>query len=55
MNAHTIQPEPLGVKNRSRIVNVGELLGPRGEIKLDFRGEEYCLRITRNDKLILTK
>lgn len=30
------------------------LLGPRGELLIDHRGRAYCLRITRNGKLILT-
>lgn len=32
-----------------------ELFRGRHEVEIEFRGERYRLRITRNDKLILTK
>ncbi|MEM7433433.1 MAG: hemin uptake protein HemP [Pseudomonadota bacterium] len=32
-----------------------KLFGSRREIHIEFRGEIYRLRITRNEKLILTK
>ena len=32
-----------------------ELFGDRRELAIEFRGEIYRLRITRNEKLILTK
>lgn len=31
------------------------LLGARGILRIEHRGELYTLRITRNDRLILTK
>ena len=36
-------------------VNSLELLGERGELKIDHNGEQYSLRRTRHGKLILTK
>jgi hemin uptake protein HemP len=54
MNQHT-HPHNSADLSKPSIINAHELLGPRREIKLDFRGQEYCLRITRNEKLILTK
>jgi hemin uptake protein HemP len=32
-----------------------ELFQGRHEVEIEFRGERYRLRITRNEKLILTK
>jgi hemin uptake protein HemP len=55
MNQHARLHSSAGLKSKPSIINAHELLGPRREIKLDFRGQEYCLRITRNEKLILTK
>jgi hemin uptake protein HemP len=55
MNQHTHPHSSAGLKSKPSSINAHELLGPRREIKLDFRGQEYCLRITRNEKLILTK
>jgi hemin uptake protein HemP len=40
---------------RPDVADVETLFGDRREIRLMFRGEEYRLRITRNQKLILTK
>lgn len=37
------------------VVPVRQLLGKNGRIRLEHDGEIYLLRITRNDKLILTK
>jgi hemin uptake protein HemP len=37
------------------IADVEMLFDGKREIRLIFRGEEYRLRITRNQKLILTK
>ena len=36
-------------------VDAGELFQGQREIAIRFRGNTYRLRITRNDKLILTK
>jgi len=38
-----------------RIVEAARLLGERGILRIEHRGELYTLRITRNDRLILTK
>ena len=38
-----------------RLVRAKELLGPAGMLRIDHEGEIYTLRITRNDRLILTK
>jgi len=36
-------------------VGTAELFGHRREIVIEHGGDEYRLRITKNDKLILTK
>lgn len=36
-------------------VDARELLGPRGEVRIIHKDTEYRLRLTSNDKLILTK
>jgi hemin uptake protein HemP len=41
-------------KSRERI-DSARLLGGGRELLIDHAGEEYRLRLTRNDKLILTK
>jgi hemin uptake protein HemP len=38
-----------------RQVDAQALLGARGILRIEHRGEVYTLRITRNDRLILTK
>jgi hemin uptake protein HemP len=38
-----------------RRVSSGELFGAQEEIVIEHNREEYRLRITKNDKLILTK
>lgn len=40
---------------RDRPLDASELFRGRRDIAIEFRGEIYRLRITRNDKLILTK
>ncbi|MGE8355836.1 MAG: hemin uptake protein HemP [Microvirgula sp.] len=42
------RPEPPRLQSR-------ELFGSRNEILIEHQGETYRLRLTRNDKLILTK
>ena len=37
------------------VLDARELLGERGMLRIQHRGETYVLRITRNDRLILTK
>jgi len=39
----------------TRIVPIRQLLGQERCLQLEHAGEIYLLRITRNDKLILTK
>jgi hemin uptake protein HemP len=38
-----------------QLVVARALLGARGVLRIEHRGEVYTLRITRNDRLILTK
>ena len=38
-----------------QLVRAQALLGARGILRIEHRGEVYTLRITRNDRLILTK
>ena len=38
-----------------RVVRSAELLGPGKVLRIQHGGEVYTLRLTRNDKLILTK
>jgi hemin uptake protein HemP len=38
-----------------RTVAARELLGPRGLLRIEHQGELYTLRLTRNNRLILTK
>ena len=40
---------------RPRIVTSDELMAGRSEVLIDHNGVQYRLRITRQDKLILTK
>lgn len=38
-----------------RRVRASEVLGPRGLLLIEHEGEVYTLRLTRNNRLILTK
>jgi len=38
-----------------RTVGTRDLLGPRGLLRIEHEGELYTLRVTRNNRLILTK
>lgn len=38
-----------------RRVRASEVLGPRGILLIEHEGEVYTLRVTRNNRLILTK
>jgi len=38
-----------------RTVEARELVGARGVLRIEHEGEVYTLRITRNNRLILTK
>ncbi|MEM7611037.1 MAG: hemin uptake protein HemP [Pseudomonadota bacterium] len=42
-------------KPQDPAIDVNALFQGQREIRLHYRGETYRLRITRNDKLILTK
>jgi len=46
------KPRPV---DPDRPLQASDLFRGRREIVIEFRGETYRLRITRNDKLILTK
>ncbi|MEM6818082.1 MAG: hemin uptake protein HemP [Pseudomonadota bacterium] len=37
------------------VIPAEDLFGTHREIRIEFRGEHYTLRVTRNEKLILTK
>ena len=49
------QPGRTGAEAQVRRVEVGALFGDAREVIILHRGEDYRLRITSNDKLILTK
>lgn len=38
-----------------RRVRASDVLGPRGIVQIEHEGEVYTLRLTRNNRLILTK
>ncbi|MFO0688333.1 MAG: hemin uptake protein HemP [Myxococcota bacterium] len=38
-----------------RRVRASDVLGPRGIVQIEHEGEVYTLRVTRNNRLILTK
>ena len=44
-----------GGANEVRTVISRELLGARGLLRIEHEGETYVLRLTRNNRLILTK
>ncbi len=50
----TFTTPSLRADTRQRIDSLG-LLGGGRELVIDHAGQEYRLRLTRNDKLILTK
>ncbi len=43
------------VSEAVRTVPASQLLGERGLVHIEHQGERYTLRITRNNRLILTK
>jgi len=49
------QPDPDASKPQGRVVRTQELFGARREVIIKHGDEEYRLRITKADKLILTK
>lgn len=48
-------PEASGVAGAVRTVAARDLLGTRGIVRIEHEGETYTLRLTRNNRLILTK
>ena len=46
-------PEARGCE--ARVLSSHELLGERGLLHIEHEGERYTLRLTRNNRLILTK
>lgn len=44
-----------GTSPKIRMVGARELLGREGVVRIEHEGEIYTLRITRNNRLILTK
>lgn len=49
------RPNPQRTKASVQEISSVELLGPRGELVIIHNEERYTLRITANQKLILTK
>jgi len=43
------------LRTAGRVIEVRQLLCSSSEIRLRHNGQEYRLRLTRNNKLILTK
>jgi hemin uptake protein HemP len=50
----TLQTGP-GAETRNKRIDSSRLLAGSREVVIDHAGQEYRLRLTRNDKLILTK
>jgi hemin uptake protein HemP len=48
-------PEAAGGAGAVRTVTARDLLGTRGIVRIEHEGETYTLRLTRNNRLILTK
>jgi len=56
MNDHPTKSPPASPDvNQTRVFDVRELLGDGREVIILHGGERYRLRVTANDKLILTK
>jgi hemin uptake protein HemP len=53
----TVEAAPQERTHEERIPTKGarELLGERGILRIEHAGDVYTLRITRNNRLILTK
>ena len=49
------KPSRLNHTLKKRRIESRELLGAEGELIIEHAGQEYLLRRTRQDKLILTK
>lgn len=48
-------PDASGGSSEVRTVTARDLLGARGIVRIEHEGETYTLRVTRNNRLILTK
>lgn len=48
-------PDASGGSPEVRTVVARDLLGARGIVRIEHEGETYTLRVTRNNRLILTK
>jgi hemin uptake protein HemP len=48
-------PDPPAAPLHAARISSGVLLGRGRELVIEHAGQEYHLRLTRNDKLILTK
>jgi hemin uptake protein HemP len=56
MNDHLANPPPASPDvNQTPVLDVRHLLGGGKEVIILHAGERYRLRVTANDKLILTK
>ena len=42
-------------EDATRRLQAREMLGPKGVVQIEHEGEVYTLRLTRNNRLILTK
>lgn len=54
-NIHLSSPRPSSVRNPEPGVDSHALLQGRRTLQIRHEGQQYCLRHTRNGKLILTK
>ena len=57
MSDETSEPDPAKPQSPGevRTVEARSLLGARGLLRIEHEGELYTLRLTRNNRLILTK
>jgi hemin uptake protein HemP len=55
MQVHTESNTVAQTPTRTRTVRARDLLGPDRMLRIEHEGQLYTLRITRNERLILTK
>ncbi len=55
LTCDNFSPESQAKPNALITLDAEDLLAGSRELRLIYRGEEYRLRITRNNKLLLTK
>ncbi len=55
MSSRTKPDQPAAKQERPPVIPARELFGSASEVTINYLGTLYRLRITRNDKLILTK